>query len=95
MATAWTQQEVKLTVESYFKMLALEMTGEKYNKAKFRKELLPLLNNRSAGSIEFKHQNISAVLNDMGMQFIKGYKPLSNYQKSLKDAVLEIIEQPN
>jgi hypothetical protein len=89
MAQAWTQTEVQETVNSYFAMLEKEVAGEKYNKAKYRKELLPLLNDRKEGSIEFKHCNISAVLRDLGLPYIQGYKPLANYQKSLKDAVLE------
>ena len=76
-------------------MLDLELKEEKYNKAKFRKELGQILTSRSSGSIEFKHQNISAVLDDMGRVYIKGYKPLKNYQKSLKDAVIAFMEQPN
>lgn len=92
MPQAWSNEEVAATVNSYFQMLALEQKGEKYNKAAFRKQLLEQLNNRSAGSIEFKHQNISAVLRDLGMDYIKGYKPLANYQKSLKEAVLSAIE---
>ena len=36
--------------------------GKKVNKAFHRKALLPLLDNRTEGSLEYKYQNISAVL---------------------------------
>ena len=49
---------------------------------------MPRLNNRSHGSVELKHQNISAVLIEMGMPYISGYKPRVNYQRSLLPAVV-------
>jgi len=48
---------------------------------------MPLLSGRSEGSIEFKHQNISAVLKGLGEIWIPGYKPAFNFQMSLVDAV--------
>ena len=42
---------------------------------------------RSRGSIEFKHQNISAVLPSLGEDWIPGYKPAFNFQMSLVDAI--------
>ena len=50
--------------------------------------LKPLLQGRSDPSIERKHQNISAVLLEMGLPFIDGYKPLRNYQRPLLPAVV-------
>jgi hypothetical protein len=88
----WTQYEVGLIVEDYFNMLQLELRQEKYNKTEYRKGLLSLLGNRSNGSIEFKHQNISAVLRAMGLPFIKGYKPLANFQQLLWDKVADYLK---
>ncbi len=83
----WTKKEVGLIVQDYFRMLQLELEQQKYNKSTHRQTLLPLLNNRSNGSVEFKHQNISAVLAKLGQPYIKGYKPRSNYQQILEDNV--------
>jgi hypothetical protein len=68
-------------------MYEKEMRGEKYSKTEHRRYLKPKLNQRSDGSIEFKHQNISAVLLDSGYPYIKGYKPAKNYQSLLRDVV--------
>lgn len=84
----WTDIENDLTVADYFAMLADDVSGRPYSKAEHRRALLPLLNNRSEGSIEFKHQNISAVLVGLGEDRIPGYKPAFNYQMSLEDAVV-------
>ncbi len=45
------------------------------------------MNARSEGSVEFKHQNISAVLKGLGEDWIPGYKPAFNFQMTLVDAV--------
>jgi hypothetical protein len=83
----WSKMEVELIVADYFNMLSLEIVKKAYNKTSFRKALLPMLNGRSEGSIEFKHQNISAVLANMGLPFIKGYKPRFKYQQILEEEV--------
>lgn len=87
----WTEKEVKLIVEDYFDMFLDELSEKKYNKSKHRENLSPKLINRSKGSIEFKHQNISAVLANMGLPFIKGYLPKFNYQKELLEKIVADI----
>ena len=82
-AHPWTDTENDLIVADYFSMLAEEIAGRSFNKAAHRKALLPLLPERTHGSIEFKHQNISAVMKGLGEVWIKGYKPDFNEQASL------------
>jgi len=84
----WTDEEVELTVADYFLMLKEELAGISYNKTSHRNALLPLLRGRTAGAVEFKHQNISAVLVDLGLPFIRGYKPLFNIQKSKLNGIV-------
>lgn len=91
MVLNWTDIEINLIVEDYFSMLRTELAGNRYSKTHHRKALLPLLNGRSEGSIEFKHQNISAVLARLGQPFIRGYLPRYNYQKILEDKVLDYL----
>lgn len=91
MTNAWSNIEVELIVTDYFNMLSAELVGKSYSKADHRKNLLPLLYNRSEGSIEYKHQNISAVLANLGQPYIKGYLPRYNYQMLLEDKVLDYL----
>lgn len=98
--TDWTDSEIDLIVADYFEMLQYERLSEPYVKAE-RNRALQQLTHRSKGSIEFKHQNISAVLHKLGMDWIPGYKPMANYQKSLLagierylDARSEILVPP-
>lgn len=87
----WSKAEVEIIVQDYFKMFQRELEQEKYNKSEHRHTLLPRLNNRSEGSVEFKHQNISAVLANMGQPYIKGYKPRGNYQLMLEEQVAKFL----
>lgn len=88
MANNWSESEVEAAVEDYFDMLRLELSGCEYNKTVHRRSLREQLNNRSDGSVELKHQNISAVLIEMGIPYIDGYKPRFNYQRTLLPAVV-------
>jgi hypothetical protein len=83
----WSPQEVRATVLDYMAMLKFEMAGQAYNKTAHRRALLSKLDGRSEGAVELKHQNISAVLRDMGYFWIPGYKPRSNYQTMLGSEV--------
>lgn len=83
MPEAWTREEIELIVADYRAMLLAELRGEPYRKAEHRRNLQKRLNDRSEGSIEYKHQNISAVLVEQGFPTIDGYKPAHNYQRGL------------
>lgn len=85
--TDWSKEEVDLIVADYFDMLRSELLGLPYKKAEHRRALMERLNNRSKGSIEFKHQNISAVMVELGLPYVEGYKPRGNYQALLADSV--------
>ena len=87
----WSKDEIRATVEGYFWMLASEMRGEGYNKSDHRSALMGKLSGRSKGAVELKHQNISAILHEEGLRFVMGYKPRGNYQKILRDHVLQYV----
>jgi len=87
MAGDWSEFEVEAVITDYFAMLLKELRGEEYNKTAHRHALAKLLDDRSDGSVEFKHQNISAVLIGLGLPYVEGYKPRGNYQQLLADAV--------
>ena len=90
--TDWDIGEVSVAISTYFQMLGQELRGEPYVKAKYRRDLLPSLRNRSEGAIERKFSNISAILSELGLPTIQGYKPLPNYQELLKGVLIDILE---
>ena len=87
----WDWLECEVIVQDYLEMLNKDLKGVPYSKTDHRNALQSRLNNRSDGSIEYKHQNISAVMLEIGLPYIPGYKPAFNYQHQLKQAVLARI----
>jgi len=92
---AWTDEELDLIVSDYFLMLTEETASAPFNKAEhnriLRNEIV-----RSKSSIEFKHRNISAVLQQLGLPRIKGYFPAENFQKAIIPAIDRYLSQnPN
>ena len=83
---SWTTPEINAIVVDYVAMLQAELAGRTIVKAE-RNRALQALTGRSHGSIEYKHQNISAVMAEFGLPFIQGYKPARNYQRALFAAV--------
>ncbi len=85
-AETWTDDENDAIVADYFVMLAHDLTARPYNKAQHNRNLQAAIG-RSRGSIEWKHQNITAILKGLGEVWIAGYKPAFNFQMPLVDAV--------
>jgi hypothetical protein len=87
----WSRDEVERTVGDYLDMLALEASGVAYNKSNHNESLRRHLTARTKASVELKHQNISAVLDELGLPFIQGYKPRSNVQALLREVVVQSV----
>lgn len=86
----WGEEECRELVEEYFAMLRKEAGGIAYRKADNIRALTARLSGRSKGSIEYKFQDVSGVLFELGFPFLKGYLPARNYQRRvLPDIVLE------
>src|ERR1035437_6341157 len=88
MSGSWNREEVEATVADYLHMLTMELTGQQYNRTDHRRKLIRVVKNRSEGAVERKHQNISAVLIELGCPYISGYKPLGNYEDLLYKVVV-------
>jgi len=82
----WSDDELDFIIADYFAMLRSELNGLEYNKSSHRRALVTLIG-RTEGSVERKHQNISAVLGELALPTISGYKPLPNFQKSIIEAI--------
>jgi hypothetical protein len=87
----WSRVEVEAIVADYIAMLKEELQQHPYSKTQHRTALAKHLDQRTHGSIERKHQNISAILIETGHPWIAGYKPLGNYQSLLAEVVEEWV----
>lgn len=92
MAGDWSDKQNDAIVVDYFAMLADDIAGRSYSKAEHNR-LLQAVIKRPRGSIEYKHQNISAVLKGLGEDWIPGYKPAFNFQASLVDVVVRWLDR--
>lgn len=90
-AETWSDEQNDVIVARYFAMMASDIAGSPYNKAQHNRHLQGLTG-RSRGSIEYKLQNVSAVLKGLGEDWIPGYKPAFNFQASLVDAVARWLD---
>ncbi len=90
--TDWTDREIDLIVADYFAMRQKEFAGEPYVKTQHNAALQEQIG-RSKGSIEFKHQNISAVLMQLCEPWIPGYKPAINFQRALVEGVERFLDK--
>lgn len=74
-------------------MLRMQEMRQDFVKADVIRQLEKNIPARTTGSIEYKFRNISAVLNELGVQAVSGYKPLSNFQGILADAVANALAE--
>jgi len=84
--TIWQSDELDAIVADYFSMLLAELSGKAYVKSRHSAALMAKIG-RSHRSVEFKHQNISAVLDELGLPWIPGYRPKLNFQNAIFDAI--------
>jgi hypothetical protein len=82
----WQEDELDAIVADYFDMLKADLAAEPYVKLMHSEALMARIG-RTHRSVEFKHQNISAVLEDLGLPWIPGYKPKENYQSAIFGAI--------
>lgn len=91
MARDWSELEVQQVIANYFDMLDKYLSGTSFVKAEHRRALIPQLNGRTHRAIEFKHRNISSVLNELGLVWLDGYRPAPNRQNLLVEEVLRVV----
>ncbi|WP_342612694.1 DUF3883 domain-containing protein [Burkholderia ambifaria] len=89
----WNREEIEATVQDYFQMLNLEAHQQEFSKSHHNAQLRKNLTSRSKGSIDLKHNNISAILDQLGLPYIVGYKPRSHFQGLLREIVISYIER--
>jgi hypothetical protein len=82
----WDSDELDAIIADYFAMLIAEQAGSSYVKSDHARTLMARIG-RTHRSVEFKHMNISAVLGELGLPTIRGYRAKDNYQKAIFPAI--------
>jgi len=86
IGTNWQDDELDAIVADYFLMLDEDLSNRPYVKSKHSAALMTKIG-RTHRAVEFKHQNISAALDELGLPWIPGYIPKRNYQKAIFPAI--------
>jgi len=88
----WSDAEIQAAVDAYLSMLSREQSGQKVNKAHENRVLREgALAGRTKGSVEFRMQNISTVLIELGRDRIEGYKPAKNVGANVERSIREAL----
>lgn len=91
----WSEVEIQAAVDAYLSMLSREQNGQAINKAHENRVLREgALAGRTKGSVEFRMQNISTVLVELGRERIEGYKPAKNVGANVAKSIREALNAP-
>lgn len=91
----WSDLEIQAAVNAYLSMLSREQNGHPVNKAHENRVLRDgALAGRTKGSVEFRMQNISTVLVELGRTRIEGYKPAKNVGANVAKSIREALNAP-
>lgn len=90
----WTDSELHAAVAAYLQMLRFELNATPYKKAEVNRNLREgPLSCRTAASIEFRMQNISATLYDLKLPHIAGYLPARNVGSRVKKRIEVVLKR--
>ena len=92
----WSDVEIQAAVDAYLSMLSREQSGQKVVKTEENRILREgALADRTKGSVEFRMQNISTVLVELGRARIEGYKPAKNVGANVARSIREALNAPS
>ena len=92
----WSDFEIQAAVDAYLSMLSREQSGQKVVKTEENRILREgALAGRTKGSVEFRMQNISTVLVELGRDRIAGYKPAKNVGANVARSIREALNAPS
>jgi len=92
--TDWSYNEIRATVDAYLRLRTSETSGHPLVKADVNRELREsVLRDRTKGSVEFRMQNISAVMSDLGLPWIQSYKPAVNVGPGPKELIRRALRE--
>ena len=92
----WSDEELAAAVDAYLEMLRHQKDGRPYNKAEINRSLREPgspLQGRTKASIEYRMQNISAVLADEKLPIVEGYAPAANVGENIRTRILSLLKK--
>jgi 5-methylcytosine-specific restriction enzyme A len=91
--SGWSDAELEACVIAYRQLWLAQQSSQAINKSALRRSLLEnVLRGRSATAYERRLQNISAVMDELGLSYVQGYLPLRNIG-SVKPRLISLINR--
>mgnify|MGYP001449089589 CR=1 FL=1 len=91
--SGWSSAELEACVRAYRQLWVAQQAGTNMNKSALRREVVQqALSNRGEGAYERRMQNISAVMDELGLPFVQGYLPLRNVGAA-KSEIIKLINK--
>lgn len=87
----WSDDELAASVAAYRAMQTMEEAGQKFTKVQVYRDLAERFG-RTTKSYEFRMQNISAVLDELGQPWIQGLKPATNVGSGVKPRLVNMLQ---
>lgn len=88
----WTDAELAAAVRAYRTLLDAQRMGRTTTKAAVRDEYLRgALSGRTKGSFEYRMANISSVLDEFGVDWVRGYRPLPHVGAKVKARLIPFL----
>lgn len=90
MKTGWSDEELAAAVKAYREMAEMQANATPYSKKQVYRDLAKR-HGRTEKSFEYRMQNISAVLDELGMPWLPGLKPAVNVGSAMKARLVRLI----
>jgi hypothetical protein len=87
----WNAEELEGAVDAYLDMLDKQKKGQKVHKKAIYDDLARRFR-RSSKSYEFRMQNISSVMEELGLPWVKGLKPARHVGTNVKADLAAILK---
>lgn len=91
MNKRWSDEELLASVNAYKRMLALDLSGEKFNKIEVYRNLAGKFG-RTAKAFEYRMQNISSIYAESGENWVVGLKPANHIGTEMRARLHRIIK---
>lgn len=90
MSDGWSKEELEASVQAYREMLSMQQSGKKFVKKSIYRELSERFG-RKSGAFERRMQNISAIYEESGLEWVVGLKPQKNIGSAIKPQLIELL----
>lgn len=90
----WSEAEMRAAVEAYVRMLRLQQDNRDFVKSDIIREVLDgTLAGRTRASVEWRFQNISAVMEQAGRPRVAGYAPARHVGEPSRRLIRRLLQE--